>query len=523
MSVAGCRAGDVSVLAWPTGPVNVENPVNAVKPMNTILRPMSSLVLAAGVVVACSVVPPERQIINDAAAALGGSERLQALGALVLEGEGTNGNLGQDMSPEATGQTFAVTNYRRVVDLDTGRVRVEQTRTPNFTFFQGPQSQTQIFGIDGEVAYNVAPIGDATRAGDALARDRRVEFYHHPVTIVRAGLDTATTVTSLRSQGGEDIVDLTTTDGLRFTLAIDSTTRLPSRVVSMTDNTNLGDVAIETSFSDYQEVSGLQLPTRLTTTTDRFQTVDLRVMAQTVDQDVGDLSAPAAAASAAPVSGPPPANVTVEEVADGVWWLAGQSHHSVLVEFSDHTTLIEAPQNDTRALAVIAKAREIVPEKPLTQLIVTHHHFDHSGGVRAAIAEGLTLFVHESSAQYFRDAAARPHSIVPDALSQSPQPVHIETVGDELDIQDAARTVQLYHVAGSPHADTLLMAYMPRERLLVEADVFTPGARIAPFASNFFENVTKRSLRVDRIVPLHGSITSFDDLVKTVQASSAAN
>ena len=124
----------------------------------------------------------------------------------------------------------------------------------------------------------------------------------------------------------------------------------------MTDNTNLGDVAIETSFADYQDAGGLKLPARLTTKTDKYTTAELRVTKQTVDADTGDLAAPAAAASAAAIAGLLPPMVTVEEVAKGIWWLAGQSHHSVLVEFTDHLMLIEAPQNDTRTLAVIAKA-----------------------------------------------------------------------------------------------------------------------------------------------------------------------
>src|SRR5262249_1780866 len=153
----------------------------------------------------------------------------------------------------------------------------------------------------------------------------------------------------------------------------------------MTDNVNLGDVAIETSFGEYQDVNGLKLPARLTTKLDKYQTADIKVAKQTVDGDVGDLKAPPAAASAAPIAGPPPAKGTAEEVAKGVWFLAGQSHHSVLAEFGDHLVLIEAPQNDTRALAVIAKARELRPGKSVTQVVNTHHHFDHSGGLRAAV------------------------------------------------------------------------------------------------------------------------------------------
>ena len=199
------------------------------------------------------------------------------------------------------------------------------------------------------MAYNVAANGNATRAADAVAKDRRAEIYHHPLTIVRAALDPAAMLSNPRTLDNQSVVDITTADGLTFTLAIDSMTKLPTRVVSMTDNTNLGDVAIETSFADYQDVNGLKLPARLTTKTDKYTTAELRVTKQTVDARYRR-SRRRLPRRRQPLRRPcaPPAMVTVEEVAPGIWWLAGQSHHSVLVEFADHMTLIEAPQNDTR-------------------------------------------------------------------------------------------------------------------------------------------------------------------------------
>jgi glyoxylase-like metal-dependent hydrolase (beta-lactamase superfamily II) len=470
--------------------------------------------LFAAFLCACATPPPERQIIDDAAEALGGAARIQAVKTLVIEGEGTAWNPGQDMTPEATGQTFTLTGYRRAVDVEGGRARVEQTRTPNFTYFQGQQPQKQVFGIDGDVGYNVPPTGNPTRISNAAARDRRADLHHHPLTILRAALDPATKLSNPRTANGESAVEIVTPDGSRFTLAIDDTTRRPTRVVSMADHVNLGDVAIETSFADYQDVAGLQLPSRLSTKMDRWNTVDIRVSKQSVDADTGDLSASQSASAAAAVD-TPPANVTAEVLAKGIWLLAGQSHHSVLVEFSDHTLLIEGPQHETRTLAVIAKAKEVQPNKPLTKLVTTHHHFDHTGGLRAAIAEGLTIVTHKASAAYYQDAAGRAHTIVPDALAKNPRPVTIESVDDELAIKDAAMTMNLYHVAGSPHADTILMAYFPRERLLVEVDVYSPASAVHPFAANLLENITRRKLRVDRIVPLHGTPVPFAELVKT--------
>jgi glyoxylase-like metal-dependent hydrolase (beta-lactamase superfamily II) len=473
--------------------------------------------LLAAALTACAQPSPERQIVEDAAAALGGSDRVLAAKTLVIEGEGTQYNLGQDMTPEATSQTFSLT-FTRAVDLAAGDARIEQTRTPNFTYFQGQAPQMQVFGVSGAVGYNVAG-GNATRVSEAVTKDRRTEVFHHPLTIVRAALDPAAMLANPRTQDNQRVVDVTTASGLALTLAIDATSNLPTRVVSMAYNTNLGDVAIETSFADYQETGGLMLPTRLTTKTDKYTTLELRVSSQNVDAPAGDLAAPPAAASAAPITTPQPATVAVEEVSKGIWLLAGQSHHSVLVEFNDHLMLIEAPQNDTRALAVLARAKELRPDKPLTHVISSHHHFDHSGGLRAAVSQGLTVVAQAASGPYFTEAMQRAHTIMPDALATSPRPLTLQTVEDEAVFTDGTMTVNVYHIIGSSHADTLLMAYFPRERLLVEADAYTPGSPVNQFAANLLENVKRRNLRVDRIVPLHGKIAPFAELVKTVQAS----
>ncbi len=483
--------------------------------------PRTWLVLVATVASACAAPSLEQQIVDDAAEALGGRERILAVRTLTLEGEGTNGNLGQDMTPESSSQTFTVTGYRRLIDVAGRRVRVEQTRTPNFTYFQGPAPQRQVAGLDGEVAYSIAATGNATRAADSVARDRRLEFYHHPITIVRTVLDPSTTVGNARTFDGEHVVAVTTADGLALTLAIDAATNLPSRVTSMAYNANLGDVALETTFADYQEVDGLQLPTRLATKSDTITTATHRLTRQVVDADLGDVAAPPQAASASRVSGPPAASVTVEELGRGVWWLAGQSHHSVVVEFSDHLKMIEAP-NETRTLAVIAKARELRPGKPLTHVVNTHHHFDHSGGIRAAVSEGLTIVTHQANAAFFIEAARRSHALAPDALAKNPKPVKVETVGDGLVYKDDTMTMVLYHVEGSGHGDAILMAYLPRERLVIEADLYSPGGALAPYAANFLQNIQKRNLRVDRIVPIHGRIGPYPELVKAVAAAAPA-
>jgi glyoxylase-like metal-dependent hydrolase (beta-lactamase superfamily II) len=468
------------------------------------------VLLMAGLFAACSQATPEQQIVNDAAEALGGADRIRAVKTFVVEGDGTQYNLGQDVTPEASGQTFTVTDARYAVDVAGGRTRFEFTRRPNFTYFQGPQAQRLVQGLDGVVAYNVAASGTATRAPEAVATERRMGLYHHPITAVRAALDPMAKVSNAHTMDGQSMVDVTTADGISFMLAIDPTTKLPTRVISRADNTNLGDVAMEARFADYQDVGGVQMPTRFTMRIDDFTTAEYRAARQAVDGDTGDLAAPAETAKATP---PPPPTVAVEELARGIWYLAGGSHHSVLVEFADHMTLIEAPQSDARSLAVIARAREVNPKKPLTELVNSHHHFDHSGGIRAAIAEGLTIITHQGNVALFENMAKRPHTVVPDALAKSPKPAMIKGIGQDTTLSDGMMTMQLLPYSG-PHTETMLMAYFPRERILVEADVYNPGGQVFMFAGHLLEELKRRNLRIDRIVPLHAKVAPWAQFVK---------
>jgi glyoxylase-like metal-dependent hydrolase (beta-lactamase superfamily II) len=492
---------------------------------------VSGLILAA-----CTSTPPEQAVINGAATAIGGADKVQAANTLVIEGTGENTNLGQSTTPDAL-NVIKVNQSKRSIDFAGGRQRLEQTRIAT-SGAPNPQPQKQNLGLDGDVAYTVAANGTATRAAAPVAKDRRMELYHHPVGALRAALTQGSQVSNARKEGNDDAVDVTTAQGDKFTLLVDSGTKLPSKVVSMTsNNTNwpLGDVKLETTFANYTDVGGLKLPGRITSKTDKFTTADIQVSKNTVNGDVGDLAAPADVKSAAVPDIPQPM-VTSEEIAKGVWYLAGQSHHSVLVEFSDHLVLIEAPQNEVRTGAVLAKVKELRPNKPLKYVVNTHHHFDHSGGVRRAMAEeGVTLITHAGNKAFFEEIAKRPSTIYPDTLSKAAKTPAIQTVTDKYELKDASRTVEIYHIPNL-HSDTMLMVYFPAERLLIEADLYNPPAPPAanapppapnapppvfPFARSVVDTVQKLGLRVDRIVPIHGPIVPYRNLEAAARTSTS--
>ena len=467
----------------------------------------------------CGPSTPELQTIADATAALGGADRVRGVRTLVSEGAGRQFNLGQNVRPDGELPVFDVAEFSLEMDFEAGRWRSEHLRTATFPTGLAPVVR-QIAGLDGDVAFNVSPAGDASRASSLVARERRGGLRHHPIGLLQAAAADGASVTNHREEDGRDVVDVVTADGDQYTLHVDATTRLPAKVVSAGSHNNLGDVALETEFGEYADQNGLRLPTLFVSRIDRYTVGELRV-SNSVNAATSDLAAPADVQAAAdPV---PTADVAVDTIAPGVWHLAGQSHHSVVVELDDSLVLIEAPQHDTRTLAVIARARELQPDKPLTTVVSTHHHFDHSGGVRAAVSEGLTVVAHNLSKPFFEMMVARQHTLVPDALARDPQPLRVETVGDALVLGEGGRrTVELYPVLDNSHAETMLMAYLPHERLLAEVDLYTPpppnasGGR-SPFAESLIRNIEQRGLRVDRILALHGRVVQFESLREAVR------
>jgi hypothetical protein len=473
-------------------------------------------ILAAVVVGACAQTPPEMKVVNDAASALGGKERIQAVKTLVIEGEGASPNVGQNTMPDGELPVWKVTEYRQVIDLSNGRTRTRQVRTAQF-LFAGATVQRLDQGLDGDVAYNVGADGQATRAGAQAVSERRTDMLRHPLVIVRAALDPGARIGNLREDGNLQLVDITTAKGDVMTLAIDGTTKLPIRVTSMSYHPNLGDVAIATSFSNYEDVNGLKLPKRLTTNIDKYLQFDLQVSRNTVDAEAGDLAA-AESVKAAAVPPAPPIVVTAEPVAKGIWWLAGSGNHrSIVFEFDDHLTLFEAPLNEARSKAVIDKARTL-SSKPLTHVVISHHHFDHSGGLRVAVAEGLTVITQRANEAFFKDLVARKHSIVQDELARNPKPLTLQLVDDELTLKDKSMEVRLYHLLDNPREGTNLFAYVPRDRILVQADLYDASWQQHLWGQNVLWNIEHRKLRVDKDVPVHGTIESFADMAKTIKA-----
>jgi glyoxylase-like metal-dependent hydrolase (beta-lactamase superfamily II) len=286
------------------------------------------------------------------------------------------------------------------------------------------------------------------------------------------------------------------------------------------DNPVLGDTPFVATFAAYKTFGDVKFPTNIVQTEGGHSVLDLSVT--DVKPNGGSkIEVPPAVKNAVP----PAVKVESTKLADGVWYLMGGTHHSVVVEFRDYAAVIEGPLNEERSSAVIAETHKLVPNKPIRYLINTHNHFDHLGGVRTFVAEGATIVTPASNVTYYEKNFAAPHTINPDKLSKSNKKATIEGVTDKKVITDGNQTLELYVQPIAGHNDAMVLAYLPKDKLLVEADAWTPAAANLPvpaanaapnpFTVQLYDEIQKLKLDVKKVAALHGpGVRSIDDLKK---------
>jgi len=468
-----------------------------------------------------------RDAIDATAVALGGADRLRRLRNLTLIGYAQyayqNGGGNISPLPGAPQKFIAANDYRRVYDVEHGRMLHQERRNDLFPFanYAGHDFALQRQVLDGTVAYNINAKGESGRGGDP--RDRRMWMYTNPVIAVRAALDSANTVSNRRDEGGLTLVDLKLKEGDVLTIGIRPQSSLPDFVRWIGPQVNLGEVAYTTRFYGYVNFQGVELPMGYTTRFDwrpEVEQVKIYVDNYLVDSPIDNLAAPPNVTNAA-TGGPGGggrggagnAAIEVTPMARGVWRITGGT---MVIEFADHMTLFEVDGQPARIKQVIEAARKIVPSKPVTEVIVSHHHFDHSSGLREAVAEGLTVISRRDNGVIFREMASRLAPNFPDDLSRSGKTMKFIPVDDHLQLKDATMTVELYHVIANSHMAEALFAYIPEHKMIIEGDIATAAEELQWWGDSWLDNIAYRKIDVQRNVPVHMTPMTRDEVVKMV-------
>jgi glyoxylase-like metal-dependent hydrolase (beta-lactamase superfamily II) len=423
--------------------------------------------------------------------------------------------VGQNVNPSAPWPRHYVKSLTRVYDFTQGAMREELVRTQGEEPVVGGGGQPiqgearTVALVSGNFAWNESGKNFVPQPHQATSRAHELAISPHG--LLRAAFGNSVTVSKKTIDGRLMTVLSFNDQGKRRIVAYANDQNAIEWVESSYGHPVAGDMKVVTRYGPYRDFAGVKFPTKIMQYQDGLPVLDVTVTAVRANVPVA-IEVPANVRTT-------PTIVKSEKAADGVWLIAGGSHNSVLVEMKDYLIVVEGPQGDHRSTAVIAEVKKLVPSKPIKYLVNTHHHFDHSGGVRAYAAEGATIVTHEINRPYFERAAANSWSLAPDLLAKSKKKPVFQTMGDNMVLTDGNRSVELYQIVGNTHHDGLIMAYLRKERLLIQADAFSPRGvpkTPNPFAVNLETNVRRLALDVDRIVPIHEHIVPYSELLTAI-------
>jgi glyoxylase-like metal-dependent hydrolase (beta-lactamase superfamily II) len=312
-----------------------------------------------------------------------------------------------------------------------------------------------------------------------------------------------------------------------MSLFFDSKTHLLSKYEQMVQDGVDGDVVQETIFPAYREVDKVMVPAARQTRRGGDLIEDVKYT------EVRFNTKPADTAFARPegfeeLPAPAPAPVRETKLAEGVY-LFESGANSLVVEFDTYVLVVEPNAGGRGPKPTINKAREMFPSKPVRYVVVTHHHDDHSGGLRSYVAGGVTVVTTPANQKYFERMAAADFTIFPDDQTRAPRKPLFEFVnGRRRVFTDGKQALEVIDIGPGPHAEEMLVAYLPKEKLIFQGDLVNlpNSGKYLPSTVNettlhFYDWLTKSGLDVTRVASVHGPSTTLDDLRAAVEKKRA--
>jgi glyoxylase-like metal-dependent hydrolase (beta-lactamase superfamily II) len=450
------------------------------------------VVVVAAVSAACSQPKTAASVLEAAQQAMGNPTSIR------YSGTGMNAFVGQALTAGQEWPRRDMTAYARTIDYDKRASREEMTFAQ--PVFGGQQQNTEVVG---DKAWNIGANGPVPQP--AAAEERQLQIWLTPHGFIKGAQQAGNATLSAPEGSTESVVSFTALGKYKVDGTIDASNKV-TRVATTIANPVMGDMPVIATYSDYKDFSGLQFPGRIAIEQGGFPAWELTISEVAANPGL-ELPVPDAVASATV----PPVQVTSTQLAPGVWHLTGGSHHSVVVEFADNTAVIEAPLSEERSLAVLAEARRLVPNKPVRYVLTTHHHFDHTGGLRTYAAEGVTIVTHASNVPYFEKTLVAPATVAPDSQAKAQKAPIFQSVSDTFELSDGRQKINVYATGGDTHTNEYTLIYLPGPRILVEGDAYSPGPPDAPVpatpppnAVKLNDEIARLKLNVATIAPIHG-------------------
>jgi glyoxylase-like metal-dependent hydrolase (beta-lactamase superfamily II) len=499
-----------------------------------------ALAAAALLFTACSAAPTPRQLAKDAVTAMGGAEKLQSIQTISMKGgTGTRLRLGQTQKvtdAEVQGQLKDVVE---IADLANGRASLDYTLQIGAGGFM--QHRHEVLTKRGDKPVGVEYVGTrpviATSPGGLFSwgTQNSPEFLlrRNVISVALAAADSASDAQPAADANfnGKMVKSGTarTKSGEEITLYFDPQSKLLAGFQALDTETMLGDVQSQYILEDYKAVDGITLPHKITIGKGGKDYSSVQYTSIAINdpeaQKVFEIPEAASAEADQAIAAGEYSPVKLNKVDNGVWHAAAYSHHSMIVEFPAYLAVVEAPYTEAQIKTLARALEQQFPGKPIKYAAVTHHHYDHTGGVRAIAALGATVLVEKGHEPALREILDARHTNPQDELdkrrnAQPPQPTgSLEVFEGKKVISDGGQSLELYAIRGNPHVDPKVIAYVPGVRAVFASDIWSPAPNVAPGSANadarhLLDSIRQLNLKVDKMVGGHGGVGPFSDLVK---------
>jgi glyoxylase-like metal-dependent hydrolase (beta-lactamase superfamily II) len=465
-----------------------------------------------------------RAVLDRAVQALGGPQSLRGIEAVRLRLEGATWPRFQMSTPEPPFESGTL-RETVLVDFKNNRLALEQQGSgAGFENHNGVVINTGEGAAYDHRARTITPI-----PGSQSSQQQFVQYYRRvPHLLLRQAIERPTT---LRYLGTEDFngrpheaFTFVMADTQQVAVYVDSKTSLVSKYELVFVDPVAGDDVSEIVFGNYVTTGTQQVPTTWTWMQAGQKVADAKITVE-LNPAVNDDAFKVAASDYQRVE-PQPDTLPeqVEKLAEGVYVVhnvAGQNQNTMVVEFKDYIVAVEAPGSSDGADLVIERIKQTIPGKPIRFVAMTHHHGDHIGGLRSFIAEGATVITTPGNRATVEAMAAAPQADRPARNPRAPQFAFIQK-GKRV-LSDATQRLELIDVGPNPHARELVVAYLPKQRILFQGDLFFVQANGAPpgppqqSTLGFARKLGELKLEVDRIASVHGRTATREEFERAVR------
>jgi glyoxylase-like metal-dependent hydrolase (beta-lactamase superfamily II) len=483
---------------------------------------------------ACSSAPTARGLAQDAVTAMGGAEQLRGVQTLVMSGgSGTRNRLGQTVhatDPDGTGK---LGNVIETVDIAGGRAALDY-QIENDGFMQHRQEvltkkSGKLVGLENVAGRPLAVMSPSGLFSWGSQNSPEFLLRRNVVTVALAAANSAPEEPpqdkmfngrTLKSAG------ITLPSGERATVFFEPDSKLLAGFEVLDTESMLGDVTAQYLLSDYKAAGGVTLPHKITIVKGGKPYSAVQFKAAAVNdpaaQEVFGFPATADTEVDTAIAAGDYSPIAITKVADRVYFARAYSHNSMVVEFPTWLAVVEAAYTDAQSHTLARALRQQFPNKPIKYAAVTHHHYDHTGGVRTLASYGANVLVEKGHEPELRMILESPHTNPPDPLEtkrKANQTVGaLEVYEKKMVISDGGQTLELYAITGNPHVDPKVIAFVPTSGVLFQSDLFFPGtgAPASPAAVHLLKSVRELKLRVTTNVGGHGGVGPFAELEKAV-------